>query len=62
MLKTFFALSTLVVLSGCVAVPAQRVDQPPAPVVYYPPPVYYYYPAPSFYFRWGGGGHRGHWR
>jgi hypothetical protein len=58
--RVIVAVSALVVLGGCVAVPAQPGYYEPAPVVYVPAPVYY---GPTIRFGysrgWGGHGYHG---
>jgi hypothetical protein len=60
------------VLSGCVYEPAPAPYYPPPPAPYPAPyygyaptyyaPGYYYGPSVGLGFRFGGGGHRRHWR
>lgn len=60
-IKAMFVLSTLMILGGCVVVPAAPGYYPrsqgyyESPPVYYAPPVYYY-PSIEFgiYRGWGG--------
>jgi hypothetical protein len=62
-------LALTLALSGCVyGPPAPAPYYPPAPAPYYGYAPGYYYP-PAYYgpsvglgFRFGGGGHRRHWR